>query len=319
MTYDERYLGIARTSEVCAILSEAFASGSGGQSYLLESPDKLLCVYTALAAVCAENGGAESPVGRRVLSGKCADVRIVGEEGMRAADADEVISLSAYSPAELKRRAFILDFSDTNEAVQNKLLKTLEEPPRGSVFFVISPAAEKLLPTVASRLEKLAPSLGKDVTAAMSAFSGANLPYALYGGADCLSEFDALLRGVKTDSLIRAIKLVQTIGGSAEMAQAVSLLAARQRTELRDIFAYTERIFGDVMREHGGVHTDTHGLFNLKSLADKYPLGGLPAIIRLTRRAAIRAAGGNLAAVADTFVIGVTEVNHYAKSSGRQI
>ena len=319
MIYDGRYLAIARTSDACSELAETFASGRGGQSYLLESPDKLVCVYTALAAVCAENGGAESAAGRRVLGGKCADVRIAGEDGMRAADADEVIGLSAYSPAELKRRAFILDFSDTNEAVQNKLLKTLEEPPRGSVFFVIAPAAEKLLPTVASRLERISPTLGKGARAVMDTFRGANLPYALYGGADCLSEFDALLRGVKTDSLIRAIKLVETINGSAEMARAAALLAVKQRTELRDIFAYTERIFGDVMRSYGGVVTDAQGLFNVKTLADKYPLGGLPAIIRLTRRAAMRAAGGNLAAVADSFVIGVTEVNHYAKSSGRQV
>ncbi len=316
MTYDERYLDIARSSDTCVRLCEEFAAGRGGQSYLLESADGLLCVYVALAAVCAENSAALS---RRIAGGKCSDVTVKGEEGMRAADADEVIALSAYSPAELRRRAFILDFSGATEAVQNKLLKTLEEPPRGSVFFVVSPAAEKLLPTVASRLERLTPTLGSDALSAMRGFGGANLPYAMYGGSESLTEFDALLRGVKTDSLMRAIKLVETINGSADMAKAVSLLSARQRSELRDIFVYTEKIFGDVMRAGGGIIADTYGLFNIKTLADKYPLGGLPAITRLTRRAAMRSASGNLAAVADHFVIGVTEVNHYAKSSGRQV
>lgn len=318
MIYDDRYLDIARTDECCEKLCAEFACGRGGQSYLLESSDRLLCAYVALAAVCAENG-ADGAAERRITGGKCSDVAIFGEEGMRAADADEIIGLSVYSPAYLKRRAFILDFTDAGEAVQNKLLKTLEEPPRGSVFFVISPSAEKLLPTVRSRLEKLSPALGRNALGVMSGFVGANLPYALYGGSENLTEFDALLRGIKTDSLIRAIKLVETINGSADMADAAALLAVKQRSELRDIFTYTEKIFGDVMRACGGVIADSYGLFNIGKLADKYPIGGLPAIIRLTRRAALRSASGNLAAVADSFVIGVTEVNHYAKSSGRQV
>ena len=52
------------------------------------------------------------------------------------------------------RRIAIIDDADRmNEASANALLKTLEEPPPGSILILISPSSDALLPTIRSRCQ----------------------------------------------------------------------------------------------------------------------------------------------------------------------
>ena len=48
--------------------------------------------------------------------------------------------------------AIIDDADDLNEEGANALLKTLEEPPPGSVLILVGTTADKQLPTIRSRL-----------------------------------------------------------------------------------------------------------------------------------------------------------------------
>lgn len=48
-----------------------------------------------------------------------------------------------------------LDRSRTNAPVQNSMLKTLEEPPAGSVIILVTSAEEMLLPTIRSRCQRV--------------------------------------------------------------------------------------------------------------------------------------------------------------------
>src|SRR3989344_8849156 len=53
------------------------------------------------------------------------------------------------------RRVFVIAVDSINAEAQNALLKTLEEPPGGGLFFFVHPAPETLLPTVLSRVQLL--------------------------------------------------------------------------------------------------------------------------------------------------------------------
>lgn len=56
----------------------------------------------------------------------------------------------------LATKAFIVDEADLmKHAAQNQLLKTLEEPPAGSVLILVTDAEEALLPTVRSRCQRV--------------------------------------------------------------------------------------------------------------------------------------------------------------------
>jgi DNA polymerase III delta prime subunit len=61
----------------------------------------------------------------------------------------------ASSRALGERRVFIIATPSITAEAQNALLKTLEEPPAGALFFFIVPAPEVLLPTLRSRTQIL--------------------------------------------------------------------------------------------------------------------------------------------------------------------
>ena len=52
-------------------------------------------------------------------------------------------------------RIFVIAASGMTNEAQNALLKTLEEPPAGSIFYIIVPSPETLLPTLRSRMQAL--------------------------------------------------------------------------------------------------------------------------------------------------------------------
>lgn len=74
----------------------------------------------------------------------------------------EPIALSStLRTASLASKVFIvdeaelLDRSMSNAVVQNSILKTLEEPPPGSVIILVTSAEERLLPTIRSRCQRV--------------------------------------------------------------------------------------------------------------------------------------------------------------------
>ncbi len=72
---------------------------------------------------------------------------------------DEVRKLGAFfglTASEGGRRVVIVDsVDDMNPSASNALLKALEEPPKDAVFFLVSHAPARLLPTIRSRCREL--------------------------------------------------------------------------------------------------------------------------------------------------------------------
>jgi DNA polymerase-3 subunit delta' len=64
--------------------------------------------------------------------------------------------LLSVAPSLSKRRAIVIDSADDMErSAANALLKNLEEPPSGTVFFLVSHMPGRLLPTIRSRCRLL--------------------------------------------------------------------------------------------------------------------------------------------------------------------
>lgn len=70
-------------------------------------------------------------------------------------DALELRERSQLRPMHPGMRTFIVQAATMTTEAQNALLKTLEEPPAGALFFFVVPAPEILLPTVRSRAQSL--------------------------------------------------------------------------------------------------------------------------------------------------------------------
>lgn len=79
------------------------------------------------------------------------DSRVIKVEEIR-----NLISRSNLMPLQALSKVFVIDRADLlNDAAQNALLKTLEEPEGSAYFVLISYATEKILPTVRSRAQLL--------------------------------------------------------------------------------------------------------------------------------------------------------------------
>lgn len=81
------------------------------------------------------------------------------DERKRSVGVDQIRRLQAtlsQKPAMSKNRAVIIDSIDEFEkSASNALLKSLEEPPDGSHFLLISHSSDRLLPTIRSRCQIL--------------------------------------------------------------------------------------------------------------------------------------------------------------------
>jgi DNA polymerase-3 subunit delta' len=108
---------------------------------------------------------ADHPIARLVLAGSHPDYRHLERlerptGGLaRNISVDQVRSLGellAVTPSMSPRRAIVIDAADDLEAsAANALLKMLEEPPANTLFFLVSHAPGRLLPTIRSRCRRL--------------------------------------------------------------------------------------------------------------------------------------------------------------------
>ena len=78
------------------------------------------------------------------------------DKKLTVADAEKIKEESDLAPVEGDKKLFILsDFAEANAQTQNKLLKLLEEPPKGVYFLLGATSVFPILPTVLSRTKKL--------------------------------------------------------------------------------------------------------------------------------------------------------------------
>jgi len=106
----------------------------------------------------------EHPTFRRIAAGAHADLRALrpntGEGGVkrviRVEDARAAIRFLAMTPAEGGWRFVLVDGAEAmRPEAANAILKTLEEPPPRAVLVLTTPAPDRLLPTILSRVRRL--------------------------------------------------------------------------------------------------------------------------------------------------------------------
>jgi DNA polymerase-3 subunit delta' len=151
-----------------ARLCGAIEAGRAHHCYLFEGPEGVGKATTALWLAAWTNCAAgERPCGRcpscrQIAAGSHPDVILVGPDPEKAtrvisvAQAHAVVSALALKPHSARRRFVILDPADAlNDEAANALLKTLEEPPHGTQFVLVTARIATLLPTVRSRSQRV--------------------------------------------------------------------------------------------------------------------------------------------------------------------
>ena len=95
---------------------------------------------------------------KRVLNGADLDIKIYpkNKEKLLVSDSNEIVDEVFIKPTNKENKVFIIENIDlsTIEA-QNKLLKVLEEPPKNVYFLISAKQADRVLPTIKSRCDKI--------------------------------------------------------------------------------------------------------------------------------------------------------------------
>ena len=254
-------------------------------STLVVFPDAKL--LRALLKECAKAFFGEENTRRCALIDEesFSDCLILPKEGgkLTVDDCSRIIDESLLHPVEEEKRLFVLDAFDMASAlVQNKLLKILEEPPEG-VYFLLGASSEgAVLPTVMSRMRKIAvPPFSEE--AVLSALKrghaldeGLLRAAAASGGVYSLAE--ELLAGGENfriaERLFEGRELEQLSREAADIKDRNALFAALELTA-RDLLFY---------KTGQGQFASLKGEA-LQEIAMSYPEGALLAAARFIRSA----------------------------------
>lgn len=129
-------------------------------AYVFESADFAVLETLAALFICvAEEGEVRELTLKRIFDGGYTDVvrmpRAHKNGKMDVEEAGYITDTAYYTPTELQTKYYIVAATEPlTPAVQNKLLKTLEEPPASARFIIFS-SGNDLLPTVSSRCGKV--------------------------------------------------------------------------------------------------------------------------------------------------------------------
>ena len=131
-------------------------------AYLITIPDeKLLKEYLKefVKLIMCDDGACGKCRNCKLIDGEVhSDVMFFPREGetLSVSDINTLVEESYYKPIEGEKKVFVISSAHLlNTQSQNKLLKTLEEPPKG-VYIILGAINEfALLPTIKSRVKRL--------------------------------------------------------------------------------------------------------------------------------------------------------------------
>lgn len=155
------YEELVKETTAYKIISTEKKKGALSHAYLVVCADKYaLKTYLKELAKVIEFQGDDGDERIAKLIDKnayadCTFYPLTGERIMTA-DVDDLVSKTYIRPLENKTRLFVLcGAENATPAAQNKLLKTLEEPPKGVVILIGALRESGLLSTVLSRVKKI--------------------------------------------------------------------------------------------------------------------------------------------------------------------
>ena len=314
------YIDFAKKSAAFSAAASAVDFGQG-HAFIFDSADTVLSrtlAYLLTASTVCDNACGACKKCGRIFSGKSLDIIDFGDEKIKVEDIDKVTDSCLYMPYELPYKIYILNFTERNDAAQNKLLKTLEEPPERAKFILLTESLQALLPTVRSRCAVYSPKVSESQQIDIYDDDiNPNLPYAKYGARGNLTEFDNIMSGKSVENMINAINIIKGLGKSGDMIKLLKYLPSSgtgNRAKLKKTLGYLELILGDIMKAVAGLAVNTFGLYDINTVKNKFDGGGISESLKAVRRAVSRTDSGNLTSVADELIIKLTEVNYNAQS-----
>ncbi len=155
------YSNLIESSNSYNLISQDVASSRLSHAYLLLNSDKNYLIKF-VETVCnlllnKDNPELAEKNKLRIEKRIHPDIKFFGEEKtIDASTVGEIVETAQIAPFEANIKVFVLiDTQNMNETSQNKILKTIEEPPKNTYFFLLCSAKERMLPTILSRVKQI--------------------------------------------------------------------------------------------------------------------------------------------------------------------
>ncbi len=186
------------------------------------------------------------------------NVRDGARPAMSVDDVKEIISSLYLTPFSLDLRFYIIENAETmSEICQNKLLKSLEEPPPRVCFILCASGA--LLPTVESRcISLVVPPFDVEQTARMLGreHKSGDVMLAARASRGNLGMAERILADKDFGSTYSAaLKLIKNASGSRNFAHAAAVYEKYTRERIDELLGLTEYLLGDIARLLSGRDT----------------------------------------------------------------
>ncbi len=223
-------------------------------------------------------------------------------------DIDDLIEKSYFKPHESENKLFVLlNAHEMNAQAQNKLLKTLENPPANTIILLGATTTNTLLSTVLSRVKKL--EIGKfsdgDIIDVLSSEctdlnrlkSAVKLGFGKVGEA--LNKYNQDDGNKAYDASVKVLLELST------SKQVASFSAEIDGEILNDFISITSRLVEEAMLEKSGITSRDK---NVNLIASKYTYGALIYVQDKLREAEKSLHfNGNATAIKDALLFGVLE------------
>ena len=203
-------------------------------AYLLYSNDDLLnnnIAYTfARSLICEKkNACGHCSSCEQFNAGSHPDVYIFNDAQFKVDDANTIIQKLNTLPIYSNKKVFvIMNAENMNEASQNKLLKSFEEPNESDIFILTCTKLDKILPTVLSRMKKIyIPTLTfEDKLIISNELKTKSLDISKYINSDLnLTEMINLVSNPDYQQLLSTFEnMIRTLNSSADIPNVVSKL-----------------------------------------------------------------------------------------------
>jgi DNA polymerase-3 subunit delta' len=154
---------VSQPEAISALLSEISHEGRDiHHAWLFTGPPgsgrSQLALAFAAALLCRDEGCAVCNSCQMIQSRNHPDVQVLNTERVLISvdEVTEFIEKSNQMPALGKFRIMVIEDADRmSERTSNLLLKSLEEPPKGTIWMICAPSEADLLPTIRSRVRRV--------------------------------------------------------------------------------------------------------------------------------------------------------------------
>lgn len=301
---------LIKSTNAYKIISGEKKRGTLSHAYLIVCPDgdflkEYLKVFACL--ISCDAGGC----------GKCRVCNLISEEGyadctfypkdggkILTADIDDLISQTYVKPLENKTRLFVLsNVENMGSSAQNKILKTLEEPPANVCILMGATMDYTLLPTIKSRVKCIdVPPFGDKIlkNTLIAEFSDIKkLDKAISSGGGRLTEIVKIYNDSQNEKMTLLCKEILT-----KMKSSRDVLVYCSKIDKDNIVRFIAEMKVEVMRI---IKLKLSGLLNDRDL-DEFPIGALLAIEDLLaeKERAVNFSA-NVQMTADTILFGILE------------